>query len=68
MMMYFLIKNDELLKKYKDIWNKVSNSIPKELNGEPIYNKKILKTKIRSYGDKTKNFHIRKIPKASANY
>ena len=27
--MYFLIENDELLKKYKDIWNRVSNSIKK---------------------------------------
>ena len=28
-----------------DIWNKVSNSITKELDCEPIYNKKFLKTK-----------------------
>ena len=27
--MYFLIEDDELLKKYKDIWNRVSNSIKK---------------------------------------
>ena len=26
----FLIKNDELLEKYKEIWEKVKNSIKKE--------------------------------------
>ena len=36
--MYFLIEDDELLKKYNGIWNKVSNSIKKELDNEPIYN------------------------------
>ena len=27
--MYFLIEYDELLEKYNDIWNRVSNSIKK---------------------------------------
>ena len=35
----FLINDDGLLKKYNDFWNKVSNSIKKELACEPIYNK-----------------------------
>ena len=34
-----MIEDDELLKK-KDIWNKVSQSIKKELDSKPIYNKK----------------------------
>ena len=28
--MYFLIDDDELLKKYNDIWNEISNRIKKE--------------------------------------
>ena len=28
--MHFLVKGDELLKKYNDIWNKVSNNIEKK--------------------------------------
>ena len=36
--MNFLIKDDDLLKKYNDIWDKVSHSIKKELDCEPIYN------------------------------
>ena len=30
--MNFLIKGDDLLRKYNDIWNKVSSNIKKELN------------------------------------
>ena len=33
------IEDNELSEKYHNIWNKVSNSIKKELNSEPIYNK-----------------------------
>ena len=31
----FLIKDDELLQKYNEIWEKVKNSIKKEFNSEP---------------------------------
>ena len=43
--MYFLIEDHELLKRYNDIQNKVSNSMKKEFHIEPIYNKIFLKTK-----------------------
>ena len=32
--MYFLLKDDELLKKDNDIWNKVRNNIKEELDSE----------------------------------
>ena len=51
-----------------DIWNKVNNSISKELDCEPIYNKRFLKTKIRSCSDKATNFYSRKLPGADPNY
>ena len=41
--MYFLNEDDELLIKYHDIWNKLSKSIKREFDSEPIYNKKFLK-------------------------
>ena len=44
----FLIEDDESLKKH-DIWNRFSNSMKKEFDSEPIYNKKFLETKIKSY-------------------
>ena len=46
--MYFLIENNNLLKKYKTIWTKVSADIKKELDSKLAYDTKILKTKIKS--------------------
>ena len=58
----FLIKNDKLVEKYNDIWDKVNNTIKKRFDSEPVYNKKYLRTKIRSYESKiSTNFHDNKI-------
>ena len=43
--MSFLIKNDEILEKYNEIWNNVSNAIKKEYASEPVYNENILEVK-----------------------
>ena len=42
--MSFLMKDEEFLEKYNEIWKKVSNIITKEFNSEPIHIKKISKT------------------------
>ena len=42
----FFIEVVELLKKYNEIWEKVSNSIKKDfdkVHSEPVYNEKIAK-------------------------
>ena len=49
--MYFLIEDDDLLEKYDTIWHKFSTDIKKEFDSEPVYDKKFLKTKIKSYRD-----------------
>ena len=41
--MSFLIKDDELLKTFNKIWDKVSSSVKKVFNSEPAYNEKFLK-------------------------
>ena len=38
--MFHLIEDDELVETYTDIWNRVSNSIKKELDFKPVYNNK----------------------------
>ena len=48
-----LIKNDELLDKYNEIWDKVSNTIKEGFNSEYVYYKKHLITKIKSYERKS---------------
>ena len=65
--MSLLIKNDELLKKYNDIQEKVSKSIRKKLDSEPVYDEKYLETKIKLYQGKINtNFYNNKIPKESS--
>ena len=59
----FLIKDDELLEKYNEIWEKVRNITKNEFDSEPVYNKKYLRTKIKSYSEQiSTNFHNNKIP------
>ena len=48
-----MIKNDELLDKYNEIWDKVSNTITEGFNSEYVYYKKHLITKIKSYERKS---------------
>ena len=63
--MYFLIKDDELLKKYSNIWSKFNNIIIKEFDCKPIYN---LKTKKKFTVNRLYIFMIKKIPKVDSNY
>ena len=59
--MYFFIEDDDLLEKYKTLWDKVIADIyKKESDSEPVHNKKILKAKIKSHGDKLQVCMIKK--------
>ena len=53
--MSFLIKDNEFLEKYNTIWDKISNSIKKGFDREPVYKEKYLKTKNNM---KIKSIHI----------
>ena len=70
--MSFFIKDDELLEKYNEIWEKVKTIIKKEFDSfdsEPIYNEKYLKTRIKSYNEKINtNLDNNKIPKESSHF
>ena len=54
---YFLIENDDLSEKYNIIWDKVSAEVKQEFDSELVYNKKNLKTKIKSHGDKVTDLY-----------
>ena len=60
---YFLIEDDDSLKKHNDVWNKVSNSIKKEFDSEPIYDIKFLKIKINLTVTRLPIFMIKKFLK-----
>ena len=67
--MSFLIKNEELIGKYNEIWDKVSNSMKKGFDSEPAYNEKYTKTKIKSYDGKINtNFCGDKVLKEGSQY
>ena len=48
----FFIKDNQLLEKYNEIWDKFSHTIKKGFDKEPVYKEKHLKTKIKSYEGK----------------
>ena len=66
--MYFLIEDDDLLEKYNTIWDKVSADIKKEFDDQLVYNKKFLKTKIKSHGDEVTDFYGKRLPKLYSNH
>ena len=62
--MSFLIKDEKLLGKYNKIWEKASSIIKQEFSSNHAYNKKYIKTEIKSSGKKiNKNFHNNEVPK-----
>ena len=64
-----MIKNDELLEKYNEIWEKVKDSLKREFDSKPVYNEKYLKAKTKYYNGRINtNFHNNKIPKEDSQY
>ena len=63
--MYFLIEDNDLLKKYNTIWDKVSADIKKEFDSEP---EEFLKIKLKSHGDEVTDFYNKEIPKVGSNH
>ena len=69
--MSFKVSDNKLLKKYNEIWERVSNLMNIEFDGEPVYgdNDKYIKTKIKMYEDRVNtNFQGKKVPKENASY
>ena len=65
--MYFFIEDNDSLKKYNTISNKVSADTEKEVGSEPVYNKDILKTTIKSHCE-VAEFYDKRIPKVDSNH
>ena len=68
--MFFKIIDNELLKTYTKIWERISDLIEKEFDNEPVYgdSDKYIKAKIKTYRDSANpNFQGKKIPKENAS-
>ena len=46
--MYFLTKDEQLLKKYNEIWDKVRNNFQNGFDSQPVYVWKYVKTKTKT--------------------
>ena len=54
--MDFLIEDNNLLEKYNTIWDKASADVEKQFDSEPVCDKKMFKTKLKSYVDESTDF------------
>ena len=67
--MSFLIKNSEVWEKYEDIWDVIKNKLSIKFHGEPIYENKYLKAKVREFNGNVKaNFLGNNVPKENTYY
>ena len=69
--MSFRVTDNNLLKIYTKIWEKVSSLINIEFDSELVYgdNNKRIKTKIKMHEDKVNtNFQDKEVPKENASY
>ena len=63
-----MTENDDLLEQYNTIWDKVSADIKKEFDSEPVSNKNLMKSKVKSHSDEVRDFYNKKILKVASNY
>ena len=65
----FLIKDDEVGEKYKQIWDVIKNKLKIKFHSMTVYEYKYLKTKVRKYDGLIKtNFLGNGIPKENMHY
>ena len=67
--MSFMIKNDDVLDKHNEIWNKIKITLNIKVHSMSIYDEKYIKVKVREFNYVIKtNFLGDEIPKESMHY
>ena len=67
--MSFVIKDDDVLDKYNEIWDKIKETLSIKFHSRPVYDEKYIKAKVREFSGVIKtNFLGDKIPKESMHY
>ena len=67
--MSFVIKNDDVLDKYSEIWDKIKNKLNIKFHSMPVYDEKYIKPKVREFNGVIKtNFLGDEIPTESMYY
>ena len=67
--MSFVIKDNDVLDKYNEIWNKIKETLSIKFHSMPVYGEKYINAKVREFNRVIKiNFLGDKIPKKSIHY
>ena len=67
--MSFMIKDNNVLDKYNEIWDKIKETFGIKFHSMPIYDQTYIKTKVREFDGKIKrNFLGNEIPKGNMHY
>ena len=67
--MYFIIKDDDVLDKYSEIWDKIKNSLNTKFHSMPVYDEKYLKAKVREFNGVIKTTFLGdEIPKGNVRH
>ena len=62
--MTFLIKDENVLDKYNEIWDKIKEKLSIKFHSEPVYDQTYIKAKVREFDGKIKtNFLSNDVPK-----
>ena len=67
--MSFIVKDNDALDKYNEIWDKINKRLNIKFHGTLVYNEKYIKVKVREFEGVIKtNFLGNKIPKENKHY
>ena len=67
--MSFLSEDEEIIIKYNKIWKKIKKTYGFKLGSQPFYDKKYIKTKLKTYDDKVHTvFSENEFPKEKTRY
>ena len=67
--MSLMVKDDSVLNKYNEIWNKIKEKLSIKFYSEPVYDQTYIKAKVREFDGKIKtNFLGNEIPKENMHY
>ena len=67
--MSFVIKDDDVLDKYNEIWDKIKETLSIKFHSMPVYDEKYIKAKVREFNGVIKtNFLGDEVPKENKHY
>ena len=67
--MSLAIKDDDVLDKYNETWDKIKEALSIKFHSMPVYNEKYIKAKVREFnGVMTTNFLRDEVPKENEHY